>query len=229
MFEEKFSFSVFLEKLSKFFKKDNLKIIFSLVLALIGVAAILFGLLALLSESEIAACPDCQVKCLASDSAKSSLGSLTVDISGEVEHPGVYQLETGSRVAGLVEAAGGFTERADQEFVTQVLNLSERLEDEKKIYIPSQEERIKIEQLLKVGLNNSDQESNLESAQVAVQENTSLISINNASQADLESLPGIGEKRALQIIENRPFSKIDELEDLISENLLTEIRDLITL
>lgn len=42
---------------------------------------------------------------------------ITVHVVGAVQRPGLYQLPTGSRVSRAVQAAGGFTERADRESV----------------------------------------------------------------------------------------------------------------
>lgn len=38
-----------------------------------------------------------------------------------------------------------------------------------------------------------------------------LVSINNSSQSSLDELWGVGEARAKQIIDNRPYSAIEEL------------------
>ncbi|VFU09797.1 ComEA family DNA-binding protein [Methylocella tundrae] len=38
-----------------------------------------------------------------------------------------------------------------------------------------------------------------------------LLDINSASEADLQALPGIGDKRAADIIKNRPYKGKDEL------------------
>jgi competence protein ComEA len=62
----------------------------------------------------------------------------------------------------------------------------------------------------------------------------SLININTASEADLMSLPGIGEVRARTIISSRtssgPFSSTDELliRDLIPQSTYDDIVALIT-
>ncbi len=62
---------------------------------------------------------------------------------------------------------------------------------------------------------------------------TGRIDINSASQAELESLPGIGEKRARSIIqfreENGPFLSTEQLMDVdgIGEGIYADIKDLI--
>mgnify|MGYP000870060631 CR=1 FL=1 len=56
-----------------------------------------------------------------------------VDIKGEVRYPGVYLLDPGSRIADLIQAAGGLLADAD----TENLNLARVLSDEMVIIIPS--------------------------------------------------------------------------------------------
>ena len=45
-----------------------------------------------------------------------SLPWIFVHVAGAVHEPGVYQVETGTRVYQVIELAGGLTEEADQDF-----------------------------------------------------------------------------------------------------------------
>jgi len=56
-------------------------------------------------------------------------------------------------------------------------------------------------------------------------------SINSASQAELEELPGIGVSLAKKIIESRPYTNIDELiaKAGLTSKVLDQIKDSITL
>jgi hypothetical protein len=56
------------------------------------------------------------------------------------------------------------------------------------------------------------------------------INVNNASQAELEALPGVGPVIAWQIIEGRPNRSVDELDRVkgIGKKRLEEIRPLVT-
>ena len=53
------------------------------------------------------------------------------------------------------------------------------------------------------------------------------ISINSASQAELEALAGIGEKRAEDIISNRPYQNLEELlsKAVLSETLFSDLKN----
>jgi len=63
-------------------------------------------------------------------------GKVSVDISGAVLKPGVYEVENGSRVGDLLALAGGANGDASATWVSRNLNLSKKLEDSSKIYIP---------------------------------------------------------------------------------------------
>ncbi|MFH1967365.1 MAG: SLBB domain-containing protein [Patescibacteria group bacterium] len=151
-----------------------------------------------------------------------------VDVSGAVNKPGVYQLANGSLVAEAVEQAGGLAKTADKSFVTQQLNLAESVKGGSKLYIPSQAEREfqgEVAEWCQVQLKASSVTANQN------QKNGGLVSINQASRAELMSLTGIGEKRADDIIQNRPFTSLDELVEkaVISQNLLNEIKGQLSL
>ena len=59
-----------------------------------------------------------------------------VDIKGEVKHPGVYEVDSNSRVIDVIKASGGLTKNAD----TSILNLSKKVIDEMSIKIYSKKE-----------------------------------------------------------------------------------------
>ena len=56
-----------------------------------------------------------------------------IDIKGEVKHPGVYEIDSNSRVIDVINKAGGLTKNAD----TSILNLSKKVTDEMSIKIYS--------------------------------------------------------------------------------------------
>ena len=66
-----------------------------------------------------------------------------VHICGEVVNPGVYEMEPGSRIFQVVEAAGGFTAQAASDY----LNMAQETADGMKITVPSGEEIESLEAL----------------------------------------------------------------------------------
>ena len=57
------------------------------------------------------------------------------------------------------------------------------------------------------------------------------ININSASASELDSLPGIGDKRAAAIIKGRPYKTTDELvsKKVLSQGVYNKIKTHITL
>lgn len=124
--------------------------------------------------------------------------TIYVHISGQVNKPGLYELDTKSRLNDLVKKAGGLTDSAD----LMTINLSLILNDQDRIHIYEIGEQINN---LNESVINLNSHSNASDGKVK---------INTASLEELMSLPGIGEKRAQDIIELRSKEKINSLEDL---------------
>lgn len=134
------------------------------------------------------------------ESLVESKKQLSVDVSGAVKNPGVYQLSDGSRIEQAIEKAGGFADNANKEYVSKILNLAQKLNDGSKIYIPTEGETASTEQ--------AGAEVN-----VASVSKYSQININTAAQVELEALPGIGPVSASRIISERPYQKTEDLID----------------
>lgn len=163
-------------------------------------------------------CPSCGETAF-SNKGVESLGAIRVDIAGAVKKPGIYQLEIGQRVADLLASASGFAKDADQAYVAKTLNLASELKNQDKIYIPF--------------LSESQVSSNSSSVLPSSSSNSdsTLISVNQASSTQLQSLAGIGEVKAQAIIDNRPYSNLEELvsKGVLSENLLADLKTQISL
>lgn len=133
---------------------------------------------------------------------------IVVHIDGAVNKPGVYKLPTDSRVNDAVGAAGGFSGEAN----ISVVNLASKLNDGQKILVPKTGEEVK-------GVSAS-----------TAADAGGVINVNSASQASLESLPGIGPVTAAKIINGRPYSSQDELlsRKVITKSVYEKIKDLIS-
>lgn len=175
---------------------------------ILGSLSILFGLFSRLSPAQVkAAEPVTQIFAPKKEEPK----VLMVDIAGAIEKPGIYEIEEGSRLAEVIEKSGGFQKKANKAFIAQSLNLSAKVKDEQKIYIPFQGEQIS---------------HSLVSGESASTTNSSgKININSASQSEIESLKGIGPVRAEKIISSRPYANPQELldKDVLTENQLKGI------
>ncbi len=142
-------------------------------------------------------------------------GEVVVDVSGAVEKPGVYKLPSNSRIGDALVVAGGLAASADRSWVATTLNLAEKLEDGEKLYIPVKSEA-------RVISNSVDQ--------IVSKSASNKMNINTASEAELDKLEGIGEARANAIVDNRPYSKTEEIvsKAKIPESVYEKIRDSIS-
>ncbi len=197
-----------MEKISLIVKEFGVFILVGMV----GVGIVLYGLWGVIGSEKAT------VEIIKNQDLGSSIGSvglITVDVSGAVEKPGVYQLPSGSRIGDALVAGGGLSGDADREWVAKTINLAEVVEDGEKVYIPS------IQTI-------SDSVS--QKTGVSVSQKSGMVNINTASLTELDGLEGIGEVRAKTILDNRPYSKIDDLVDKakIPEGVYEKIKDKIT-
>jgi len=146
-----------------------------------------------------------------------------VHICGEVEHPGVYEMEAGDRIYQVVERAGGYTQAA----ATDYLNLAEPVVDGMKLVVPDQNELAQATELYgAMGLNPE------RSSQGAVE--AGKINLNTATKEQLMTLRGIGEARAGDIIRYREthgnFSCIEDIMKVsgIKDAAFQKIKESIT-
>lgn len=208
-------------------KKWSWSIAFYGLLFISSFIAIGSGLYFLVSFSNTSCLQLDQQPPVASKSAvlSSSYDQLYVDVAGAVENPGLYQLAKRSHMADAIKAAGGFLKEADDEFVAKELNLAQQLNDGDKIYIFSQAER-EYEQAAAEFCQNLAMTGGGDSSDAS-----GLISINSSSQEELETLTGIGEKRAAEIIDNRPYSSLSELvaREVLTANIYQNIKGLLKL
>lgn len=149
-----------------------------------------------------------------------------VHVTGAVAQPGVYTLSHESRVQDAIQAAGGLLSGAD----AQSLNLAAFIEDGARIWIPYRPQAEGPAHSAGA-VSDSTQDPG---GPLPVETSALLVDINRASQAELESLPGIGPVTAQKIVadreENGPFSKIEDIERVsgIGPAKFEQIKPLIT-
>ena len=157
---------------------------------------------------------------------------IIVYITGAINKEGIYELPIDSRIADLIEKADGIKEEA----YIEKLNLAYKLEDGKKVHIPTKQE-YEEEQKLQENENTKEDITNkyittssgISSIENSVENdndnnnknNSNInkkININKATQTELDSLPGIGPSTSIKIIEYREqngnFKNIEEIKNV---------------
>lgn len=159
-----------------------------------------------------------------------------IDIKGAVNKPGVYKIDSNSRVIDAINKAEGLKEGAD----TTLINLSSKLHDEMSIYIYTKEEvvnfvKVNEEKNIKIDECNKTNEVCIKKETIKEDEIVNnKININKASINDLKLLPSIGEAKAQAIIDYRNsvgiFKTINDIKNVsgIGDSLFDKIKDLIT-
>ncbi|PAE08922.1 hypothetical protein CHI12_03670 [Terribacillus saccharophilus] len=166
-----------------------------------------------LEEAEIPSETQLLTETPAENESVSANALVMVDIKGEVQNPGVYELAPDSRVEEALDAAGGLTENAEE----RSINLAQRVADEQVIYVAAiGEEDVPVQT---AGSSTS----------------SAKININQADSNELTELNGIGEAKAQAIItfreENGPFTSIEQLTEVpgIGEKSLENMKEQISL
>ena len=152
------------------------------------------------------------------DQGDKNEGMVTVDVKGAVKKPGVYQLKSSSRVHDALLKAGGMTDEADLKSINQ----AQKLVDEAVVYVA------------KVGENVVDVTTNTNASSATSQAKSGLVNLNTATEADFQTISGIGQKRAQDIIAyreaNGKFKSVDDLKNVtgIGAKTLEKLKEYVT-
>lgn len=138
---------------------------------------------------------------------------VSVYLCGAVQKPDVYEVAKGTRLNKVLKLADGFREDAAKDAV----NLAATVEDGSMIRVPTIEEAAK----------------NVESADAGLvaEENSGKVDLNRAEKAELMTLPGVGERKAEQILAYRKahgkFRSIEEIKNIpgIKEKAFEKLKD----
>lgn len=143
---------------------------------------------------------------------------LSVHIVGAIKNPGLYEVDEGSRIKEVVDAAGGLTSDAEEGSI----NLARVVADGEQIVVASK------------NTSGSSAASTGASVQSATSSASALVNINTADVAGLSSLSGIGEATAKKIIADRekngPFKTKKDITRVsgIGDKKYEAIKDSIT-
>jgi competence protein ComEA len=149
-------------------------------------------------------------------SGSGAAAQAVVHVAGAVRRPGVYRMRGSQRVADAVARAGGPTRRAD----LSGLNLAARLEDGRQILVPARGQPV-------AGATTSATSG----AGGSGAPPSGPISLNTATPEQLDALDGIGPTTAAKIVEYRQqhggFRSVAELDQVpgIGEKRLAALRD----
>jgi competence protein ComEA len=163
---------------------------------------------------------------------------LVVDVIGQVARPGVVTVADGSRVVDVLAAAGGALPGAD----VQRLNLARQVADGEQVFVPKPGETPPI---LLGGLSASAGASGASGVGGGVggaagasssgdTASNTLVNLNTATLAALDTLPGVGPVLAQRVLDWRVqhgrFTSVDELGEVsgIGDKLLEQIRPKVT-
>lgn len=173
-------------------------------------------------------------------SGQEEQGVIYIHVCGAVACPGVYELRAGSRVYEAVQAAGGFLDSAEKNYVNQ----AQILEDGVKLVIPTIEE---VSAAREGEPSSAASEGGGAAVTAGIVEGklsqggegqagpeNGRININTASEAELCGIPGIGATRAAAIAAYREthggFQKPEDIMKVsgIKEGMYEKIKDSIS-
>ena len=149
---------------------------------------------------------------------------VTVDIKGAVKNPGVYELRAGARVHEAIQKAGGLTADAEAKSINQ----AQKLTDEAVIYVA------------KIGEEGADvtqtgqHQAGASDSVGASGGKSDKVNLNTATEVELQTISGIGQKRASDIIAYREssgrFKSVDDLKKVsgIGDKTLEKLKEYVT-
>lgn len=204
------------EQLKEKFAPFILQYKIPLLIGFFGIIFIVFGLVSAAKNSQE---KNYALEQNAIDEVSNVSKEIVVDVEGAVMKPGVYRLKRSAIIQDALIAAGGMSSDADREKVAKSMNLASKVIDGSKIYIPSVGEVS--------GLTSSPSTS---SGSSTGDSSSNLININSASENELDSLSGVGIVTTAKIIDNRPYSTVEELlsKKIVSRTVFEKIKDKIS-
>lgn len=145
----------------------------------------------------------------------SASGRVVIDLKGAVNHQGVVDLPTGSRLQDAIQQAGGLTDQADRNRI----NLAQLLVDGQALYIEKVGEKGPNQTVgVPSGAGNVGGARSGATSGSGRSGGGTLVNLNTASAKELETLDGIGPKKAEQIVafreEKHRFQSVEDLKEV---------------
>jgi len=137
---------------------------------------------------------------------------LVVDVAGAVQHPGLYRLREGTRIADALAIAGGATSKA----ALVLVNLAAPLADGEQVVVPAR------------GAAGDAAASSPAAGTAAAP-----LDLNTATAEQLDALPGVGPSTAAKIVAFRQqhgaFHSLSELDAVpgIGPSRIAELKGLV--
>lgn len=142
--------------------------------------------------------------------------TIIVDVKGAVQKEGIYELKEGQRINDLIHLAGGFLPEADPKSV----NLAQKLSDEAVVYVAKHGENVSV--ITSPSATSASATSDK-------------VKLNTATLSDLQTITGIGAKRAQDIIDYRDanggFKSLEDLKNVsgIGDKTFDKIKEELSL
>jgi len=199
---------------------DKQKIIKIGVAVLIGICAIVYYIISQNQENTyddiLTNTTVTSENVVQNETKEEKISTIKVYVTGEVNEPGVIELEEGARIQDAIEGAGGIKPEANLKDV----NLAYEISDGEKIYIPN--------------LLDETGEETEQTTSVTQSNSNGKVNINKATAAELTNIPGIGASTAEKIVvyrnENGKFKTIEDIKNVsgIGTNKYENIKDYIS-
>ncbi|MFC4651989.1 helix-hairpin-helix domain-containing protein [Lactococcus nasutitermitis] len=217
------------------FIKNNIKIIILSAVALVAGAVFYFvshGQQPVNTVDSSALISDSSVKTektsVKIDESQNSQ-EMEVDLKGAVKNPAVYKVSSDMRVDDLIKMAGGMLPSADPKTV----NLAAKLTDQEVVYVATTGENAPS---VTASTTSTASPTDANSANdLTTSSESPKVNINTADLTELQTLSGIGAKKAQDIIDyrtqNGPFASVDDLQNVggFGDKTIAKIKDSITL
>lgn len=223
------------EKCKKFLERTEIRVAVGLVLAAVVLgyfAGNIFGSKDLRQSQTASNAQSQSVSVETSTTLVAKSTKIKIYITGEVNNPGVYEVENTSRLTDALAIAGNTTVNAD----LTSCNLAGFLSDGIKIAIPTKGQSSAAANCLgQAGAPIVEPGSNVSSSSATGAPGSTLVNLNTATQSQLEELPGVGPSYATAIIDyrnkNGGFKSVEDLRDVkgIGDKRFEDLKPLVTI